>query len=294
VKPDPRAPAGDLVLDDPEGAREAAASAGDSVPAVEVHDLTVAYRTQPVLWDVDLTVPEGRLVAVVGPNGAGKSTLLKTVLGLVRPITGWVRVFGAPYRQRRSWVGYVPQRESVDWDFPTSALDVVTMGLYGSLGWVRRPGRRQREIALGCLEKVGIPHLASRQISQLSGGQQQRVFLARALAQDARLYLMDEPFAGVDATTEHAILTLLQELRGQGRTVIAVHHDLQTVAEYFDHVVLVNMRLVAAGPVAAAFTPEHINRTYGGRLTVLTQATEALLRARGERPELQQPDGGAS
>jgi manganese/zinc/iron transport system ATP- binding protein len=287
LKVDPRGKASDLVPDP-------AAAPVTAVPAVEVHDLTVAYRTQPVLWDVDLTVPEGRLVAVVGPNGAGKSTLLKAILGLVRPITGWVKVFGAPYRQRRSWVGYVPQRESVDWDFPTSALDVVTMGVYGSLGWLRRPGRRQRASALDCLEQVGIRHLAHRQISQLSGGQQQRVFLARALAQDARLYLMDEPFAGVDATTERAILTLLQELRAQGRTVVAVHHDLQTVAEYFDHVVLLNMRLVAAGPVAAAFTPENLNRTYGGRLTVLTQATEALLRARGERPELQQPDGGAS
>jgi manganese/zinc/iron transport system ATP- binding protein len=268
-------------------------SADPRVPAVEVHDLTVSYRTQPVLWDIDLSLPEGRLVAIVGPNGAGKSTLLKTILGLVQPITGWVQVFGAPYRQRRSWVGYVPQRESVDWDFPTSVLDVVTMGLYGNLGWLSRPGRRHRETALGCLEHVGIRHLASRQISQLSGGQQQRVFLARALAQDARLYLMDEPFAGVDATTERAILELLKELREQGRTVVAVHHDLQTVAEYFDHVVLLNMRLVAAGPVATAFTPENLNRTYGGRLTVLTQATEALLRARAERPELQQPDRGA-
>ena len=251
-------------------------------PAIEVHDLTVAYRTQPVLWDVDVALPEGKLIAIVGPNGAGKSTLLKAILGLVRPITGWVKVYGAPYEQRRSWVGYVPQRESVDWDFPTSAVDVVTMGLYGSLGWFRRPGRREREQALACLDKVGIRDLAHRQISQLSGGQQQRVFLARALAQQARLYLMDEPFAGVDATTERAILTLLQELRQTGRTVVAVHHDLQTVAEYFDHVVLLNMRLVAAGPVTTTFTADNLQRTYGGRLTVLTQAAEALLAARGD------------
>ena len=244
--------------------------------AVEVHDLTVAYASHPVLWDVDLELPEGRLVAIVGPNGAGKSTLLKAVLGLVRPTTGWVTVFGAPYEQRRSWVGYVPQRESVDWDFPTSALDVVTMGLYGQIGWLRRPSRHHRATALACLEKVGIRELAHRQISQLSGGQQQRVFLARALAQDARLYLMDEPFAGVDATTERAILGLLQELRASGRTVVAVHHDLQTVAEYFDHVVLLNMRLVAAGPVAETFTSENLQRTYGGRLTVLTKAADAL------------------
>ncbi len=253
----------------------------ENVPAIEIHDLTVAYRTQPVLWDVDLALPEGRLIAIVGPNGAGKSTALKTILGLVKPITGWVKVFGAPYQQRRSWVGYVPQRESVDWDFPTSALDVVMMGQYGGLGWLRRPGRKQRDTAMSCLDRLGIVDLAHRQISQLSGGQQQRVFLARALAQQARLYLMDEPLAGVDATTERAIMALLQELRSQGRTVVAVHHDLQTVAEYFDYVVLLNMRLVAAGPVETAFTNENLQRTYGGRLTVLTQATEALLKARG-------------
>jgi manganese/zinc/iron transport system ATP- binding protein len=250
------------------------------VPAIEVHDLTVAYRTQPVLWDVDLALPEGKLIAIVGPNGAGKSTLLKAILGLVPLVTGWVQIFGEPYERRRSWVGYVPQRESVDWDFPTSAQDVVTMGLYGRIGWLRRPSKHHRETALACLEKVGMHDLAHRQISQLSGGQQQRVFLARALAQDARLYLMDEPFAGVDATTERAILTLLKELRASGRTVIAVHHDLQTVAEYFDHVVLLNMRLVAAGPISTTFNADTLQRTYGGKLTVLTQATEALLQKR--------------
>ena len=262
----------------PEESAEPAAQA--RATAIEVHDLTVAYRTQPVLWDVDLKLPEGRLIAIVGPNGAGKSTLLKAMLGLVPTVTGWVQIFGEPYARRRSWVGYVPQRESVDWDFPTSALDVVTMGLYGQIGWFRRPSKRHRETALACLDKVGMKEYAHRQISQLSGGQQQRVFLARALAQDAKLYLMDEPFAGVDATTERAILTLLKELRDTGRTVVAVHHDLQTVAEYFDHVVLLNMRLVAAGPVGETFTAENLQRTYGGRLTVLTQATEALLQKR--------------
>ena len=260
----------------PEAELERPETAG-VIPAVEVHDLTVAYRTQPVLWDVDLQLPEGKLIAIVGPNGAGKSTLLKAMLGLVPAVTGWVQIFGDSYARRRSWVGYVPQRESVDWDFPTNALDVVTMGLYGRIGWVRRPSRHHKETALASLEKVGMKDFAHRQISQLSGGQQQRVFLARALAQDARLYLMDEPFAGVDATTERAILTLLKELRGTGRTVVAVHHDLQTVAEYFDHVVLLNMRLVAAGPISTTFTAENLQRTYGGRLTVLTQATEALL-----------------
>ena len=275
-----RAAALPLAPQEAERPRDLAGATAPGVPAVEVHDLTVAYRTQPVLWDVDVCLPEGRLIAIVGPNGAGKSTLLKALLGLVRPLTGWVKIFGEPYARRRSWVGYVPQRESVDWDFPTSALDVVTMGLYGRVGWLRRPARHHREAALSCLDKVGIADLAERQISQLSGGQQQRVFLARALAQDARLYLMDEPFAGVDATTERAILTLLQELRATGRTVVAVHHDLQTVAQYFDDVVLLNMRLVASGPVATTFTADHLQRTYGGRLTVLTQATEALLKDR--------------
>ncbi len=255
--------------------------------ALEVHDLTVAYRTQPVLWDIDFKLPAGRMIAIVGPNGAGKSTLLKAVLGLVRPLTGWVKVFGEPYETRRSWVGYVPQRESVDWDFPTSALDVVTMGLYGRIGWLRRPRRHHREAARACLAKVGMADFAHRQISQLSGGQQQRVFLARALAQEARLYLMDEPFAGVDATTERAILTLLEELRAEGATVVAVHHDLQTVAEYFDHVVLVNMRLVAEGPIKTTFTPERLQETYGGRLTVLTQAAETLLAS----PRIDTPEG---
>ena len=257
-------------------------------PAIEVHDMTVAYRVQPVLWDIDLHLPEGQLIAIVGPNGAGKSTLLKSMLGLVKPVTGWVKIFGEPYADQRTAVGYVPQRESVDWDFPTTALDVVTMGLYGQLGWFRRPGRKHRELAMKALEKVKLAPFADRQISQLSGGQQQRVFLARALAQDARLYLMDEPFAGVDATTERAILELMRELRDRGRTVVAVHHDLQTVAEYFDHLVLVNMRLVASGPMQTTFNDVNLQQTYGGRLTALTRAAEALLAQRatleGDRP----------
>ena len=238
-----------------------------STPAIEVHDLTVAYRTQPVLWDVDLQLPEGQLIAIVGPNGAGKSTLLKAMLGLVPSVTGWVQIFGDTYARRRSWVGYVPQRESVDWDFPTSALDVVTMGLYGRIGWLRRPRKHHRETALACLDKVGMREYAHRQISQLSGGQQQRVFLARALAQDADLYLMDEPFAGVDAVTERAIVTLLQELRARGKTVVCVHHDLDSAPDYFDWAVLLNVRLMAAGPFPETFTAENIARTYGGLIS---------------------------
>jgi manganese/zinc/iron transport system ATP- binding protein len=252
-----------------------------TLPAVEVHDCTVAYHRKPVLWDVDLLLPSRQLIAVVGPNGAGKSTLLKAILGLVPLASGRITIFGKPLRQARRLIGYVPQRESVDWDFPVSALDVVLMGRYGRLGWVRRPGRDDVRAAREALERVGMSGLADRQISQLSGGQQQRVFLARALAQDATLYFMDEPFAGVDAATERAIVDVLRGLRESGRTVVAVHHDLQTVPEYFDHVVLLNMRLVAAGPVGEVFTPENLHKTYGGRLTILEEAAEAVRRARG-------------
>jgi manganese/zinc/iron transport system ATP- binding protein len=246
--------------------------------SVEVHDLTVAYHRKPVLWDVDVSIPEGRLVAIVGPNGAGKSTLLKAILGLVPAASGSVRLFGESLDRVRSSIGYVPQRETVDWDFPVTVLDVVLMGRYGRLGWIKRPGAADHAVARASLERVGMTPYADRQISQLSGGQQQRVFLARALAQEARLYLMDEPFAGVDAATERAIVEVLRGLRDEGRTVVAVHHDLQTVPEYFDHVVLLNMRLVAAGPVPEAFTPANLQRTYGGRLTLLDEAAEAVRR----------------
>ncbi len=244
------------------------------VPAVEVQDLTVAYREQPALWDVDLTVPSGVLLAIVGPNGAGKTTLLKAILGLLRPVAGQVLVFGQPVVQQRRRISYVPQRGSVDWDFPTSVLDVVMMGTYGELGWIRRPGRRERERALAALEQVGMRELSDRQISQLSGGQQQRVFLARALVQDADIYLMDEPFQGVDALTERAIVTLLQQLRAQGKTVIAVHHDLQTVPEYFDWVMLLNVRRIACGPVAQVFNEHNLRLTYGGRFAMAAFARE--------------------
>ncbi len=239
-------------------------------PAVRVEDLTVAYGDKPVLWDVDMEVPAGVLMAVVGPNGAGKTTLIKAIMGLVPPVAGYVSIFGKPYLNQRRLVGYVPQRNSVDWDFPTSVLDVVMMGRYGVLGWLRRPGRGERNLAMESLEKVGMAELAGRQISQLSGGQQQRVFLARALVQDARVYLMDEPFQGVDATTERAIVTLLKEMREEGKTVLVVHHDLQTVPEYFDWVTLLNVRCVASGPVEEAFVDRNLRLTYGGRVSYLT------------------------
>ncbi len=234
--------------------------------AVDVNDLTVAYREKPVLWDIDLQVPSGVLMAIVGPNGAGKTTMIKAILNLVSPTAGRVHVFGKPYAQQRRLVAYVPQRGSVDWDFPTHVLDVVMMGRYGALGWTRRPGRREREQAMEAIRKVGMEDFVTRQISQLSGGQQQRVFLARALVQDAQVYLMDEPFQGVDAKTERAIIELLQELRSAGKTVLVVHHDLQTVPEYFDWVTLLNVRRIASGPVDEVFTEENLRTAYGGRV----------------------------
>lgn len=244
--------------------------------AFEIHDMTVAYQRRPVLWDIDFTIPEGNLAGIVGPNGAGKSTLIKAALGLVPLASGKVEIHGKSYEEQRHLVGYVPQRESVDWDFPVTVRDVVLMGTYGRLGWFRRPGKTEKEIADCCLEQVGMAAFAKRQIRQLSGGQQQRVFLARALAQDAQLYFLDEPFAGVDAATETAIFELLQTLRSSGKTVLVVHHDLQTVRDYFDYVILLNMRLVACGPVDTTFTNENLQQTYGGRLTILDEAAEAM------------------
>lgn len=255
---------------------------GDSDVALEIHDLTVAYHKRPVLWGVDLVVPKGKLVGIVGPNGAGKSTLIKAVLGIVPSSSGWVKVFGQPVEKAKKRVGYVPQRESIDWDFPVTVMDVVLMGRYGRLGLFRRPGAADREMATACLEKVKMLPYANRQIANLSGGQQQRVFLARALAQDADVYFMDEPFAGVDAATEEAIVQLLREMRDRGKTVFVVHHDLSTADDYFEMMVLLNMRLVAAGPTEEVFTAEELQKTYGGRLTVLSDVAEAVKRGPGE------------
>lgn len=242
-----------------------------SAKPLAIHDLTVAYQDKPVLWDIDLSIPTGVLAAIVGPNGAGKSTLIKATLGLMPVAAGTVEMFGQPYAKARRMVGYVPQRSSVDWDFPTNALDVVLMGTYGQLGWIKRPSKADREWALHCLDQLAMADFAQRQISQLSGGQQQRVFLARALAQRAQLYLMDEPFVGVDAVTERAIISLLQQLRSEGKTVICVHHDLDSAPEYFDWVALLNVRMIAAGPMKTIWTPENISQTYGGR-------TQSLIR----------------
>ncbi|MGZ0657497.1 metal ABC transporter ATP-binding protein [Coraliomargarita sp. W4R53] len=241
-----------------------------------IHDLTVAYHRKPVIWDIELNIPEGSLVAIVGPNGAGKSTLLKACLDLIPKTSGWAHVYGKPYAKQRHLVGYVPQRESVDWDFPVSALDVVAMGTYRELGWFKKVGKKERARALEAMEQVGIGDYAHRQISQLSGGQQQRVFLARALVQNAQLYFMDEPFAAVDAATEQAIVELLKTLRDDGKTCIVVHHDLATVSKYFDWVVLLNMRVVASGPTKEVFTRENLQKTYGGKLDLLENASVAL------------------
>lgn len=245
-------------------------------PPLEIHDLSVAYDRRPVLWGIDVAVPAGKLVGLIGPNGAGKSTLIKACMGLVPPSGGWVKIFGDPLEQGHRRVGYVPQRESVDWDFPVNVMDVVLMGRYGRLGLFRRPGREDREAARASLDRVGMLPYANRQIANLSGGQQQRVFLARALAQDSDLYFMDEPFAGVDAATEAAIIALLHELRDRGKTIIVVHHDLPTARNYFDLLLLINMRLVAFGPTDQVFTAELLQKTYGGRLTILSEVAEAV------------------
>ncbi|MGL4522306.1 MAG: metal ABC transporter ATP-binding protein [Bacilli bacterium] len=236
---------------------------------LKVEGLNVAYQKKVVVENVSFEVPKGKLIGIVGANGAGKSTLIKAILELIPSVSGDVSVFGKDYRSQRKLVGYVPQRESVDWDFPTDALDVVCMGIYGKMGILQRVGTKEKEIAKNALRKVGMEDFCNRQISQLSGGQQQRVFLARALAQDAELYFMDEPFVGVDAMTEKAIITLLNELKAQGKTVLVVHHDLATVQEYFDWCMLLNKKIIAYGPTEDVFTKENLQVTYGGQLAFL-------------------------
>ncbi len=239
--------------------------------AIEIEDLTVAYHHNPVLWDIDLTIPTGVIAAIVGPNGAGKSTLLKAMLNLIPISSGTVTFFGQRLAQARRAVSYVPQRSEVDWDFPTTVLDVVMMGSYGALGWIKKPGKAERERALAALEQVGMSEFAHRQISELSGGQQQRTFIARALVQDASILLMDEPFAGVDAATEAAILATLRQLQQAGKTLVIVHHDLLTVKSYFDHIILLNVHTVASGPMATTFTDENLQKAYKGKFTAMRE-----------------------
>ncbi len=247
-------------------------------PVLEVHDLTVSYDKKPVLWNIDFSIPKGKLVGIIGPNGAGKSTMLKSVMGLVDKQSGYVKVFNQELDDVRERISYVPQRESVDWDFPASVLDVVLMGRYGRRGLFKRVTKEDKEIAMESLAKVNMQDYAARQIAQLSGGQQQRVFIARSLAQQANLYLMDEPFAGVDASAESSILNLLQEMRAEQKTIMVVHHDLQSAYEYFDWIVLLNMRLVASGSKEEVFTPELLQETYGGKLTLLDSLSNFIRR----------------
>ena len=244
--------------------------------ALEVHDLTVSYDKKPVLWGIDLTIPNGALCGIVGPNGAGKSTLIKAIMNLIESNSGYVKLFDKELDDVRKKISYVPQRESVDWDFPASVLDVVLMGRYSKLGLFNRPRKADKEAAMKALEMVGMDKYASRQIAQLSGGQQQRVFLARALTQNADMYFLDEPFAGVDAATEKAIIQILKNLSKEGKTIIVVHHDLQSVETYFDWVILLNLRLVASGPTKEVFSPQLLEETYGGKLTLLSEVSELV------------------
>ena len=237
-------------------------SKAENKSPVKIKNLSVTYQTEPALWNIDLDFPQGKMIAIIGPNGAGKSTLIKAVMGLVPITAGKVSIFGKPYSKNRDKVAYVPQRGSVDWDFPTDALDVVEMGLYGKLGWFRRPNSKTQNLAKECLDKVGLSDYGDRQIGQLSGGQQQRVFVARALAQDAQIYLMDEPLNGVDAVTEKTILSILENLRKEGKTIVMVHHELQTVDKYFDWVVMINRNLIANGPIKEVFTKTNLETTY--------------------------------
>lgn len=245
-------------------------------PILEIHDLTVSYDQNPVLWNVDFSLPGGKLIGVLGPNGAGKSTLIKSIMGLISPTSGYVKIFDKPLQDVRSRISYVPQRESVDWNFPASVMDVVLMGTYGRLGLFRRPGKMEKEISLQSLEQVGMTPYLNRQISELSGGQQQRVFIARALAQQADLYLMDEPFAGVDMATETAIFELLKQMTKAGKTVLVVHHDIHSAMKFFDWVIMLNLHLVGSGPKDQVMTEELLRKTYGGKLNLLTKVTDLI------------------
>jgi manganese/zinc/iron transport system ATP- binding protein len=237
-----------------------------SAPALTLKGVTVSYGGRPVVFSVDAAFPIGSMSAIIGPNGAGKSTLLKGALGIVPLLAGDAQFFGLPFEDARRRVAYVPQRASVDWDFPARVIDVVMMGLYAETGFLRLFRKRHTDRAMECLARVGMEAFADRQIGALSGGQQQRVFLARALAEAAELYILDEPFAGVDAATERAIIAVLKDLKSEGRTIIAVHHDLSTVTDYFDRVVLLNREKIAEGPLDEAFNQTNLQSAYGGRL----------------------------
>ena len=239
--------------------------------SIEVHNLSVAYNRIPVLWDIDFELPQGQIIGIVGPNGSGKSTLLKAIMGLVPLSSGFSKIFDKELDLVREKVAYVPQRESVDWNFPATVEDVVRMGRYKRGKLFNRLSSIDKQLALEAIEKVKLTPYKDRQISQLSGGQQQRVFLARALAQGADMYVMDEPFVGVDVATEKTILELLISMKNEGKTVVIVHHDLQTVSDSFDYLVLLNTRLIAHGPTKEILTEENLQATYGGQLNLLSK-----------------------
>ena len=240
--------------------------------SIDVQDLTVIYDRKPVVWDIRLSIPKGAMVAVIGPNGAGKSTLIKAMLDLVPSISGKVRFFGKTLSEMQGNIAYVGQRLSVDWDFPITAFEVVMMGLYGRLGWFRRPSKKDRERVLESLDKLGMLALKDRQISDLSGGQQQRLFVGRALLQEADVYFFDEPFVGIDVTTEALIIEILRELAAKGKTIFVVHHDLNTVEQYFNYAVMLNMRLVAAGPMKEVYSAENVVKAFGQKGQLLEEA----------------------
>lgn len=244
--------------------------------SIETHNLTVSYDRRPVLWNIDFQLPSSSIIGIIGPNGSGKTTLLKAIMGLVKTNSGYVKIFDQELNDVRSRISYVPQRESVDWDFPASVMDVVLMGRYRKNNLMKRLSKQDKDLAAEALEKVNMLEYSNRQISQLSGGQQQRVFIARSLAQGADLYILDEPFVGVDAATEEAIMTLFKEMKAQGKTVVVVHHDLQTAKLYFDWMVLLNTRLVACGPKEEIFNEELLQEAYGGKLNVLSKVGELI------------------
>lgn len=248
----------------------------NNIPIIEAHNLTVLYGRKPALWNVDFELPEGHVIGIMGPNGSGKSTLLKTIMGVIEPTSGYTKVYDQDLDEVRDRVSYVPQRQDIDWDFPASVWDIVSMGRYQKRGLFKKLNQEDRDIVAQSLEKVNMLGFSKRQISQLSGGQQQRVFLARALAQQGQLVMMDEPFAGVDIATEEMMISLLKEMKEDGKTLVIVHHDLHTAQDYFDHLVLLNTRLVAAGPTAEVFTNEILTDTYGGKLTTISRISQEL------------------
>lgn len=249
----------------------------NQTPAILIENLRVSYNSTPALIGIDLRIDIGLAVGILGPNGAGKSTLLKAIMGLIPADRGRILIHGQSIEKQRPWIAYIPQKESIDWDYPITVEEVALMGRYPHLGLARRPGKDDWQITQQAMDSVGIRHLAKRQIGQLSGGQQQRVFLARALAQQAKILLLDEPFVGVDAATEDTIMDLIKRLKAEGRAVMVVSHDLGKASQNFDRLALINQRLVAYGPVEQVFIPELLNQAFGGRLTMLSAADQLMM-----------------